>query len=148
VPEAFQRLTAVERGFNGLLDFMLSLGIGPSYCYQLQVRGRKSGRIYSTPVNLIERDGKRWLVAARGRTQWTFNAEAAGEITLKRGTKRTSYGVRLTTPEERPLLLKQYLEAFPSQVQRFFKVQAGAPVSAFASVASEHPVYELIARPS
>jgi deazaflavin-dependent oxidoreductase (nitroreductase family) len=148
VPEAFQQLSAIERGFNGLLDVLLSLGIGPSGCYQLQVRGRKSGRIYSTPVYVIERDGKRWLVAPRGRTQWTFNAEAAGEITLKRGAKRTNYGIRATTPAERPVLLKQYLEAFASQVQRFFKVQAGAPVSAFAAVSGDHPVYELLPRAS
>jgi deazaflavin-dependent oxidoreductase (nitroreductase family) len=148
MPEAFQQLSAVERGFNALMGFLASLGIAPGYLHELQVRGRKSGRMYSTPVNLIERDGKRWLVAPRGRAQWTINAEAAGEVALKRGGKRTAYGIRVTMPEERPVLLKQYLDAFPSQVQRFFAVKAGAPVSEFAAVANQHPVYELIARPA
>ncbi|HEX4353361.1 MAG TPA: nitroreductase family deazaflavin-dependent oxidoreductase [Polyangiales bacterium] len=128
---------------NRFMNFLVSIGASPGYMRELQVRGRKSGRVFSTPVNLIEHDGKQWLVAPRGRTQWTMNAEAAGEVVLKRGAKSAPYGVRVTTPEERPLLLKKYLEAFPSQVQRFFKVKAGAPVSEFASVADEHPVYEL-----
>jgi deazaflavin-dependent oxidoreductase (nitroreductase family) len=146
MPEAFQKPSAVARVFNALMGFLVSHGIGPAYCHELQVRGRKSGRIYTTPVNLIDRDGKHWLVAPRGRTQWTINAEAAGEIVLKRGSKRTTYAIRVTAPEERPVLLKQYLDAFPSQVQSYFSVKAGAPVSEFAAVASQHPVYELIPR--
>ena len=59
--------------------------MGFSYNYLLQVRGRKSGKIYSTPIDLLELNGKRFLVAPRGRAQWVRNAEAAGEITLKRG---------------------------------------------------------------
>jgi deazaflavin-dependent oxidoreductase (nitroreductase family) len=146
MPEAFHQLSAVARVFNALIGFLVSLGVGPAYCHQLQVRGRKSGRIYTTPVNLIERDDKHWLVAPRGRAQWTINAEAAGEIVLKRGSQRKTYAIRVTAPEERPVLLKQYLDAFPSQVQSFFSVKAGAPVSEFAAVASQHPVYELLPR--
>jgi deazaflavin-dependent oxidoreductase (nitroreductase family) len=146
VAEAFQQLSSIDRLFNGLMDFLASSGISPGYMHQLQVRGRKSGRIFTTPVNLIERDGKHWLVSPRGRGQWTLNAEAAGEIVLKRRSKSTTYGIRATAPEERPVLLKQYLEAFPSQVQRFFAVKAGSPISEYAAVAKDHPVYELIPR--
>jgi hypothetical protein len=48
---------------------VVGAGIGPSYFYQLEVTGRKSGRTYSTPVNIVERNGKRFLVAPRGETQ-------------------------------------------------------------------------------
>jgi len=43
---------------------------------------------------LIELNGKRFLVAPRGRTQWVRNAEAAGEITLKRRSFRQNFRLR------------------------------------------------------
>lgn len=143
MPAAVQAPSSVERGLNRVLGFVVSLGIGPSYCRELVVPGRKSGKLYSTPVNMLEHDGKLWLVAPRGRTQWTYNAEAAGEVVLKRGSSRTRYAIRATQPEERPVLLKHYLETYASQVRRFFKVAPGAPVSEFATIAGDHPVYEL-----
>ena len=81
----FREPTAVEKLFNRTFGFLVGLGLGPSHIYLLQVRGRKSGKLFSTPVDLLELQGKRYLVAPRGRTQWVRNAEAAGEITLKRG---------------------------------------------------------------
>jgi deazaflavin-dependent oxidoreductase (nitroreductase family) len=146
VAESFLTLSPLERGFNRLLGFMVSHGIGPGYCRELLVPGRKSGRVYSTPVNLLEHEGKLWLVSPRGRTQWTHNAEAAGEVVLKRGSQRITYSVRATAPEERPQLLKLYLQTFASQVQRFFPIKPGAPVSEFAAIASGHPVYQLTAK--
>ena len=140
----FQGLSGVDRFFNRLLGALASRGMAPGYMHELIVRGRKSGRLYTTPVKLIERGGKSCLVAPRGRTQGGRNAEAAGEVELKRGAQRKTYAIRTTSIEERPPLLKLYLDKFPSQVQRFFSVRAGAPVSEFAAVAEDHPVYELI----
>lgn len=70
---------------------MIGLGIGPAHIHLLAVRGRKSGKLYKTPVSLLEFNGKRYLVAPRGRTQWVRNAEAAGEIVLKRGNIREKF---------------------------------------------------------
>jgi deazaflavin-dependent oxidoreductase (nitroreductase family) len=137
-------LSTINRLFNGMLGWLVSHGVGPGYMRELIVRGRKSGRAYSTPVNLIEHAGKLWLVAPRGRTQWTRNAEAAGEVVLKRGARRETYRIRTTAIDERPAVLKLYLDTYKVQVQRFMAVPAGAPVEAFAAVAKDHPVYELI----
>ena len=111
--------------------------------YLLQVRGRKTGRIYSTPVNLLELQGKRFLVAPRGRTQWVRNAEAAGEVTLKRGTSRLKFRLRSLAESERPEILKEYVERYSTTVQRYFPVAAGAPHKAFAAIAPSYPVFEL-----
>ena len=86
---SFRAPSAVERVFNRAFGFVVGLGLGFSYNYLLQVRGRKSGKIYSTPIDLLERGGKRFLVAPRGRTQWVRNAEVAGEVTLKKGSNGT-----------------------------------------------------------
>ncbi|MGA7753406.1 MAG: nitroreductase/quinone reductase family protein, partial [Candidatus Sulfotelmatobacter sp.] len=73
---AFREPTAIEKLFNRTFGFLVGLGVGPAHIYVLEVRGRKSGKIFSTPVDLLEMKGKRYLVAPRGRTQWVRNAEA------------------------------------------------------------------------
>ena len=52
----------------------------------LAVRGRKSGELRTVPVNLLELDGQRYLVAPRGNTQWVRNARAAGGGQLRLGS--------------------------------------------------------------
>lgn len=47
-----------------------------------QVRGRISGQIRETPVNLLTFDGHRYLVAPRGVTQWVRNLRSAQETAL------------------------------------------------------------------
>ena len=83
VPD-FREPSRVERIFNKVFGLFVGLGLAPSYNYLVQVRGRKTGRVYAAPVNLVEMAGRRFLVAPRGRTQWVRNAEAAGEVVLER----------------------------------------------------------------
>jgi len=142
----FREPTTVEKIFNRTFGFLVGLGIGPSHIYVLEVRGRKSGKLFSTPVDLLDLNGKRYLVAPRGRTQWVRNAEAAGEITLKKGSKRQKYGLRPLSDVEKLPVLKAYLDNFKREVQRYFPVPAGSPPDAFAEVASSYPAFELLAR--
>src|SRR5450755_3600996 len=113
---AFRAPTAVERIFNRAFGLLVGLGLGFRYNYLLEVRGRKTGRTYSTPVNLLELDGKNYLVAPRGRAQWVRNAEAAGEIVLKKGSTRLRFGLRPLSEEEKPEVLKAYLDQFKREV--------------------------------
>lgn len=110
----------------------------------LQVRGRKSGRIYSTPVNILQFSGQTILVAPRGRTQWVRNAEVTGKITLKRGKARNTYRLRAVPDGEKAEILKLYLETYKSQVQRYFLVPAGSPADRFRGIAGDYPVFALI----
>jgi len=139
----FRVPSPVERLFNRIFGFFVGLGLGFPYNYLLQVRGRKSGKIYSTPINLLELRGKRFLVAPRGRTQWVRNAEAAGEVTLKTGSTRQKYRLRPLTPAEKPEILKAYLDTFRREVQRYFPVPAGSPLEAFAKLTESYPAFEL-----
>lgn len=141
---AFRPPTAVERAFNRVWGFLVGLGLGFSYNYLLQVRGRKSGKLYSTPIDLLEIDGKRFLVAPRGRTQWVRNAEASGEVTLKKGSLQQPFGLRPLAEEEKLSILKAYLERFKAEVQRYFPVPAGSPPEALRDLAQNYPAFELI----
>jgi deazaflavin-dependent oxidoreductase (nitroreductase family) len=144
LPPSFRVPSATERVFNRVFGFLVGLGLGFSYNYLLQVRGRKSGKIYSTPIDLLELGGKRFLVAPRGHTQWVRNAEAAGEVTLKKGSKRQKFGLRALSDQEKPEILKAYLDQFRREVQTYFPVAAGSPVEAFRELVQSYPAFELI----
>jgi deazaflavin-dependent oxidoreductase (nitroreductase family) len=143
---SFRAPSAGERVFNRIFGFLVGLGLGFSYNYLLQVRGRKSGRIYSTPIDLLELGGKRFLVAPRGHTQWVRNAKAAGEVTLKKGSKRERFGLRTLSDQEKPEILKAYLDQFRREVQSYFPVPAGSPAEAFRDLLQSYPAFELIPR--
>src|SRR5439155_7581230 len=119
-------------------------GLGPRDYYLLQVRGRTSGRLFSTPVNVIELQGTRFLVAPRGRTQWVRNAEVAGEVTLKRGGAVRRFRLRPIPDIGKPSVLHAYLQRFKTTVQRYFPVPAGSPLDAFTAIAPRYPVFELL----
>ena len=135
--------SAVEKTFNRIFGYMAGLGLAPSFIYLLEVKGRKSGKTYSTAVNLLESNGKKFLVAPRGHTQWVKNAEASGEVTLKRGARR-KFGLRPLADTEKPEVLKLYLTHYRSAVQRFFPVEPNATLEAFAQIAADYPAFELI----
>jgi deazaflavin-dependent oxidoreductase (nitroreductase family) len=141
----FREPSGVEKIFNRLFGFLVGLGLGFSHNYLLQVRGRKSGKLYSTPINLLELNGKSYLVAPRGRTQWVRNAEAAGEVTLKKGSSRRKFRLNRIPDAEKPQILMAYLDTFKRDVQRYFTIPAGSPQESFAVISGSYPVFELLA---
>ena len=142
-PRDYQAPSTAEKAFNRIFGYMAGLGLAPSFIYLLEVKGRKSGKTHSTAVNLVELTGKKFLVAPRGRTQWVKNAEASGEVTLKRGVRR-KFRLRLLAESEKPEILKLYLSSYKGAVQRFFPVSPDASLEAFAQIAAGYPAFELI----
>jgi hypothetical protein len=97
-------------------------------------------------VNLLAVEGRQYLVAPRGRTQWVRNAGSVGEVTLKKGSTRLTFRVQPVLPAEKPQILKAYLDSYAGVVQRYFPVPAGSPVEAFAEMADNYPVFGLLSR--
>ena len=143
-PPVFREPTAVEKIFNRVYGLLVGLGFGFSHAHLLEVRGRKTGKLYSTPVDLLELNGKSYLVAPRGRTQWVRNAESAGEITLKKGSTRRRCRLCAIPDAEKPPVLKAYLDSFKREVQRYFPVPAGSPLESFRELGSGYPAFELL----
>jgi len=140
----YQAPSAFEQAMNRMLGFFAGLGLGPAYVHVLEVRGRKSGKVYSTPVSIVESEGKRLLVAPRGRTQWVRNAEAAGEIVLRKRGERRRYKLRALADPEKPPVLKKYLISYKGAVQRFFPIGPDAPLEEFTRIAAGYPVFQLL----
>ena len=139
----FQAPTLIERWFNRIFGVLAARGIGRSHNYQLSVLGRKSGKRFSTPVNLTHIDGKNFLVAPRGKAQWVQNIRASNELWLKRGSDDARYIVEEISGPEKTSVLREYLQRYSMTVQRYFSVQPGSSDPEFDAVAHLHPVFQL-----
>jgi len=143
-PSDFDKPTAVDRTFTRVFGVLLTLGIGLAHNYLLEVRGRKTGRIYATAVDVLTLNGQRFLVAPRGRTQWVRNAEAGCGVRLRKGRHTEDVRLRRVPDEQKPEVLKAYLDRFKLSVQRYFPIPAGSPVADFTSLVDRYPVFELL----
>lgn len=141
------RVTPTIRFFNRLMTFMIRRGIAPRTMHVLTVRGRKSGKDYSTPVSLLIREGQRFLVSPYGEVSWVRNARAAGEVTITRGAKHERLHLRELAPREAAPYLKAYVST-EDIVQPYFAAAPDAPLEAFEAEAPAHPVFELLPIPA
>ena len=142
------RLGFARRMANLLVLALLRTGVKFGTPSLLSVRGRKSGKLHTIPVTLVEQDNKRWLVAPYGAVNWVLNARAAGQVTLMRGRRSETVDlIELDTAEAAPIL-KQYLTDLPMArpVQPFFDATPQSPLAAFEAEASRHPVFRIIDR--
>ena len=140
---SYRRPTNLDRIFGRALAALVRIGLIRGHFYVLEVRGRKSGQTISLPVDLLKFAGRRYLVCARGESNWVRNARTAGEVVLARAMHRQRYAVHELASDMRPPVLKAYLDRFASEVQRFFPVPKGSAVELFEDLAPRYPVFEL-----
>ena len=141
------RMNAFARFGNTMAAAMIKLGIAPGGMHLLTVRGRKSGLPRTTPVSLIEHQGRRWLVAPYGDVAWVRNVRAAGELGLRRGRTTERCLAREASAEEAVPVLRSYLRRLRLVVGSYFDVTPASPDDAFAAEAPRHPVF-LLTKPS
>jgi deazaflavin-dependent oxidoreductase (nitroreductase family) len=79
---------------NPQVTFTTWLGVGPGTSRVLAVKGRKSGKWRTVPLNMLTHDGHRYLVSPRGETQWVRNLRSAGDGELRRGMRAESFHTR------------------------------------------------------
>ncbi|OAA28315.1 deazaflavin-dependent oxidoreductase, nitroreductase family [Frankia sp. EI5c] len=130
---------------NRSVALFTRLGVSVWGSRVLEVRGRSSGEIRRTPVNLLALDGRQYLVSPRGHGQWVRNVRAAdGELALVLGRRRTAFRAVELTGAERIPVLRAYLERWKAEVGVFF--DGAGPESSdeeLARIAPRHPVFVL-----
>jgi deazaflavin-dependent oxidoreductase (nitroreductase family) len=132
------------RIFNLLPMGLARLGISVWGSRTLAVRGRTTGEWRTVPVNLLEHEGARYLVAPRGETHWVRNLRAAGGGELRLGPRREAFTAHELGDDEKPRLLRVYLEKWAFEVNQFFQgVGADAPESELRRIAPGYPIFKL-----
>ena len=87
----------------------------------LGVTGRKSGAERTVPVNVLEHEGKRYLLAPRGETDWVRNLRASGHAELRRRGRSERIRVSEIAAQDRAPLIAAYRAEWDSQVKRYFE---------------------------
>jgi deazaflavin-dependent oxidoreductase (nitroreductase family) len=129
---------------NGPIVLAVKLGLSPGGAQLLTVRGRSSGEPRTVPVNPLELDGETYLVAPRGSTNWARNLHEAGEGQLRRGRRIRPFRVaEEVAPEDRPPILRAYLDRWASVTRAQFEADSDSPDERIREIAPLHPVYRL-----
>jgi deazaflavin-dependent oxidoreductase (nitroreductase family) len=130
--------------FNRFVARLTKLGISVAGSRVLEVRGRKSGEWRRTPVNPLSFEGNRYLVAPRGHTQWVRNLRASGEGRLVVGRRAEDFTATELGDDEKPDLLRAYLEKWKWEVGAFFGgVGPDSPDAELRRIAPDHPVFRI-----
>lgn len=130
--------------FNRVVAGFTRVGISVWGSRVLEVPGRVSGEMRSTPVNVLTVDERRYLVAPRGDTQWVRNARAAGVVALRLGRRVERVEVVEVADHDKPAILGPYLRRWKWEVGQFFDgVGADSTTDELLAVAPKHPVFEL-----
>lgn len=131
--------------FNRLVAFLTRRGISVLGSHVLAVRGRKSGEWHTTPVNPLNHDGRRYLVAPRGETQWVRNLRAAGTGELRAGRRAEAFRGRELTDDEKVPVLRAYLRKWKAEVGIFFEgIGPDASDDQIRAIAPKHPAFEVL----
>jgi len=139
----FMRPSSLDRIVNRVFGFLVRIGFGLAHNFLLEVQGRKSGRVYATPVNVLTHENKRYLVAPRGDTQWVRNVVVSQKATLVRGAKKENVRMRAIADDAKPEILKAYVDRYRLTVQRYFPIPAGSPLKDFEPLVGRYPVFEI-----
>jgi deazaflavin-dependent oxidoreductase (nitroreductase family) len=139
------QMTTGRRIGNAVMQRLVSWNLVPR-TVMLTTVGRKTGETRRTPVTLVHRSGRLYLVAPYGPVGWVWNARAAGTVRITGsvdGSKTDAeYAAREVPGIEAGPVLKDYWQT-AATVRSYFDVPKGAPVEAFVREAHCHPVFEL-----
>jgi deazaflavin-dependent oxidoreductase (nitroreductase family) len=131
--------------FNKTVAVLTKTGVSVMGSRVLEVKGRKSGLPRRTPVNLLTLNGREYLVAPRGETEWVRNVRAGdGRLDLLLGRKRRSYRGQELADDDKVDVLRAYLKRWKAEVGVFFDgVGPDSSDEQIRGVAPKHPVFRL-----
>jgi deazaflavin-dependent oxidoreductase (nitroreductase family) len=129
--------------FNPAVAGLTKLGLPIAGSRVLEVKGRKSGEWRKTPVNPLEFEGGRYLVAPRGNTQWVRNMRVSGGGRLV-GRKTEEFTATEVPEADRPPLLRTYLAKWKWEVGAFFDgVGPDSSDEELLRIAPDHPAFKI-----
>ena len=145
------------RAISTITKRMIRLGVPMGPMILLTVRGRKTGRLHTTPLGMFDRDGRRWLFAEFGAVGWVHNLRVSGEATVGRGRRREAVKVAELPAEAAAAVLHDIVAPWLKGTMMggvtrliagrpIFNVALDAPVERFIDEAARHPIFEVTAQ--
>jgi deazaflavin-dependent oxidoreductase (nitroreductase family) len=132
--------------FNRAVAGLTRVGVSVAGSRVLEVQGRKSSEWRRTPVNVLTLDGVRYLVSPRGHTQWVRNIRVSGQGRLVLGRRTEPISVTELPDDEKPALLRAYLQRWKWEVGAFFGgVGPDSSDEELRRIAPDHPVFRIAA---
>ena len=144
-----RRIPTFVGWFNPVARRLLRVGplLGPNAL--ITIRGRKTGMPRTTPVALVELDGRSWVVGTFGDTNWVRNLRAARVETLSVGKHETHVIAAELSRDERSAFFAQrlgpYARSLPIGTLLLSVLGARDIVDDPARAAEHRPVFELSA---
>jgi deazaflavin-dependent oxidoreductase (nitroreductase family) len=131
--------------FNKTVAGLTRAGISVWGSRVLEVKGRTTGQPHRIPVNLLDLDGRQYLVSARGNGQWVRNVRAAdGHLDLLVGRRRQEWVATELPDTDKVDVLRAYLRRWKAEVGVFFDgIDANSSDADIQAIAAKHPVFML-----
>jgi deazaflavin-dependent oxidoreductase (nitroreductase family) len=128
----------------------------------LTVRGRRSGKPRTTPVGMLEFEGRWFVQGYHGEVDWVRNLRAAGEATVADHARRVAVQAIELPPAEAAAILRHALEPYrrsrlvrallgpnarpPVTVLRRLRLRVDDTLDEYVAEARRHPLFELRAK--
>jgi hypothetical protein len=137
------RGNATARRFARAWAAVFSAGLAPRRWVNLEVAGRRTGRLTRFPLGMADWRGDWYLVPMLGENcNWVRNVRAAGGLViLRHGRARACRLVEVPVDERAPIL-KRYLQTVPG-ARPHIPVDRNAPLAEFAAIAARYPAFRV-----
>jgi deazaflavin-dependent oxidoreductase (nitroreductase family) len=148
------------RVVNPLARRMMAAGVPTgSRNILLTVRGRRSGTPRTTPLSLLELDGRRFVQASYSEDGWVRNLRAAGQAIVTDHGRRVAVQTVELAPDKAAAILQRAVEPYrrsrllrallgqrlrpPVAVLRWCRIRVDDTPEEYLGEARRHPLFEL-----
>ncbi|MFD3739850.1 nitroreductase/quinone reductase family protein [Streptomyces sp. NPDC058629] len=141
----YLRAGATATRLNSAIGRLARHGISLMGSAEMSVRGRTSGRMQRIPVNPHSYAGARYLVSARGHSQWVRNMRVAGGGELRVGRRNRAFtAVEIADDAAKARILRAYLKRWGWEVNQYFQgVTAKSTDAELLAACPDHPVFRI-----
>ena len=156
---AFTRAPRLVQAMNPLMNWLLSTRLPGGPNAVLHVRGRRSGRMRSVPVSVLELMDRLLIQASDPQVDWVRNLRAAGAAELTRAGRRDRLTATELDPDTAGRLLYDMLRDYPRSrflgrllgkvdrppigVLAGFRLRIDEALDDYVADARRHPLFEL-----